>query len=194
MEKHAEKIRIAAAVALCLLVGLGVAGCKKKAPATAPDLVTDETVSAPRPDTAPPGDAVADAADPWGWDLDEINRRLHAEGLLADVYFDYDRAELSPESRARLEANARFLRENPQFVVAIEGHCDERGTIDYNLALGQQRAGGSQQYVELLGVPGNQLRSMSFGKERPQCSDPNESCWSRNRRAHFVVVERTGRS
>lgn len=192
MEKHAEKLRIAAAVTLCLLAGLSVAGCKKKAPATAPDLVVEETASAPSP-SAPPADAVAEEADPWGWDLDEINRRLLAEGLLADVYFDYDRAELSPESRAQLEVNANFLRENPQFVVSIEGHCDERGTIDYNLALGQQRAGGSQQYVELLGVPGTQLRSMSFGKERPQCSDPNESCWSRNRRAHFVVVERTGR-
>jgi len=182
-------------LAVCLLLAFAVGGCRKTQPVTAADTAVADDVETSLPSkaataaTEPP-----EAEDPWGWDLEEINRRLHGEGLLSDVYFDYDRAELRAEARAQLESNARFLRENPQFVVAIEGHCDERGTVDYNLALGQLRAGASRQYVEVLGVPGGQLRAMSFGKERPQCTDPDEACWSRNRRAHFVVVERTGQT
>jgi peptidoglycan-associated lipoprotein len=119
-----------------------------------------------------------------------VNDYVHAQGLLGDVYFDYDRSELRPEARTRLEANARFLKEHPQFVVTIEGHCDERGTIEYNIALGDRRASAAKRFLEESGVAAGTLRAVSYGKERPVCFESREDCWSKNRRAAFVITGR----
>jgi len=103
-----------------------------------------------------------------------------------DAYFDYDKADIRPEARAALSKTADFLKNYPQLKVAIEGHCDERGSTEYNLGLGDRRANAVKQYIVSLGVPADRLSTVSFGKEKPFCTESNESCWQQNRRGHFV--------
>lgn len=106
---------------------------------------------------------------------------------LADVYFDYDRSTLNEEGRAKLEANARRLREERDWQLVITGHCDERGSRDYNLVLGERRAQAVKRYLADLGIPTAKVQLASYGKEKPFCSESNEDCWKQNRRAHFVM-------
>jgi peptidoglycan-associated lipoprotein len=122
-----------------------------------------------------------------------VNDYVARNGLLGDVYFDFDKAELTEESRTRLARNADWLRAHPEFEVRIEGHCDERGTNEYNLALGERRAAAAREYLTSLGVSARNLTTLSYGEERPQCSDSSEGCWSRNRRAHFLITGRVAR-
>lgn len=103
-----------------------------------------------------------------------------------DAFFDYDSAEIRPDARQALQKTADFLRNYPQARVTIEGHCDERGSTEYNLALGDRRANAVKQYLVSLGVPADRLTSTSWGKEKPFCMQSNESCWQQNRRGHFV--------
>ena len=109
-------------------------------------------------------------------------------GPLQDVFFNYDSFDLSEEARQTLQANADWLQNNAEVKVEIEGHCDERGTSEYNLALGAKRARAAQDYLVTLGVPAERLSVISYGEELPQCTDANESCWQRNRRGHFSVL------
>ncbi len=106
---------------------------------------------------------------------------------LADVYFDYDRSSLNEEGRAKLEANARLLREERDWQLVITGHCDERGSRDYNLVLGERRAQAVKRYLADLGIPTAKVQLASYGKEKPFCTTSNEDCWKQNRRAHFVM-------
>lgn len=117
---------------------------------------------------------------------------MRDRGLLGDVYFDFDRAELKAEARERLSRNADFLKSRPEFLVTVEGHCDERGTNEYNLALGDRRATATRDYLVSLGVAASRIKIISYGEERPVCRDSNEGCWWQNRRSHFVVTGRTG--
>lgn len=103
-----------------------------------------------------------------------------------DAYFDYDKADIRPDARAALSKTADFLKAHPQFKVTIEGHCDERGSTEYNLGLGDRRASAVKQYLVSLGVSAGNLSTVSFGKEKPFCMDHNEACWQQNRRGHFV--------
>ena len=111
--------------------------------------------------------------------------------LLAErkIYFDYDRSEIKSEFREMLKAHADYLVANPNVSVAIEGHCDERGTREYNMALGERRAHSVRQYLTLQGVDDRQLRTVSFGEERPDVEGHDESAWKWNRRAVFVYSE-----
>jgi peptidoglycan-associated lipoprotein len=151
------------------------------------------TPSSPTVDVEPRTQAepVDKTPDPLAGDLAKVNDYLSANGLLGDVYFDFDKSDLRDDARARLARNAEWLRGHPEFEVTIEGHCDERGTNEYNLALGERRAAAAKDYLGSLGVAAARLRTLSYGEERPVCSESNESCWSRNRRAHFVVTGRT---
>ncbi|HET6372523.1 MAG TPA: peptidoglycan-associated lipoprotein Pal [Candidatus Polarisedimenticolia bacterium] len=119
-----------------------------------------------------------------------MNRYVVEQGLLNPVYFDYDRSGLGDDARSTLQRNAAFMREHPEFVVTIEGHCDERGTIEYNLGLGQLRASSARGYLSDLGVPKERMRTVSFGREKPFCTEAREACWSSNRRAHFAITDR----
>jgi peptidoglycan-associated lipoprotein len=109
---------------------------------------------------------------------------------LRDVNFEFDRYDLTPEARAILEDVARALKGNPQFTVQIEGHADERGTPEYNLALGERRAQAAKDYLVSLGVEANRIETVSYGEERPLDTTHNELAWALNRRAHFVVRTR----
>lgn len=110
-----------------------------------------------------------------------------------DVYFDYDMSELREDARRALNVNADLLRRalaiNPNLIVVIEGHCDERGSSEYNLGLGDRRANAARDYLIQLGVPANNLRTISFGEERPVCTEANEACYQRNRRAHLEPAQ-----
>jgi peptidoglycan-associated lipoprotein len=108
-------------------------------------------------------------------------------GPLADVHFDYDRATLTDEARAVLEKHALWLQNHRDAKVMVEGHCDERGTTEYNLALGEQRARAVAEYLAGLGVAESRLRTTSYGKERPLDPASTEAAWATNRRAHFAV-------
>jgi peptidoglycan-associated lipoprotein len=175
----------------CLVLASGCRG-RKQPPKTSADLPVPTTAPAPDPAPGPEPDmaAPAPAPDPLDGDLGSVNEYLRRQGLLGDAYFDYDRAELSEEARAQLAKNARFLSENPRFAMTLEGHCDERGTNEYNLALGERRAQSAKGYVVSLGVPATRLTTISYGEERPVCQEIEESCWSQNRRAHPLVTGR----
>jgi len=103
-----------------------------------------------------------------------------------DAYFDYDSADIRPDARTALQKTADFLKAHPQYRVTIEGHCDERGSTEYNLALGVRRANAVKAYLVSLGVPGDKLNTVSFGKEKPFCMQATEECYAQNRRGHFV--------
>jgi peptidoglycan-associated lipoprotein len=110
-------------------------------------------------------------------------------GPLKDVHFDYDRFDLRQEDRDVLQQDAEWLKQNAAAKVEIEGHCDERGTVEYNLALGAKRAKSVKDYLVSLGIPADRLSTISYGEELPLCHESNEACWARNRRAHLVVLQ-----
>lgn len=177
-----------------LSLGLVACGGKKRPPA----VTTDGRTSAPaRPSPTPPPwpDVPVDAGPDVQPMTDEtaraedfsVNDASGEGGPLADVYFDYDQARLSDAARALLEKHALWMQTHRSAKVAIEGHCDERGTTDYNLALGEQRARAARDYLVNLGVGGDRLTTVSYGKERPLDPASNETAWARNRRAHFLV-------
>jgi peptidoglycan-associated lipoprotein len=103
-----------------------------------------------------------------------------------DAYFDYNKADIRADARAALSKTADFLKHYPRFKVTIEGHCDERGSTEYNLGLGDRRASAAKQYLVSLGVSEDRISTVSFGKEKPFCMESNEACWQQNRRGHFV--------
>ena len=111
-----------------------------------------------------------------------------AAGPLKDIYFDFDRYDLKPDARATLKANADWLKANPSARAEIEGHCDERGTNEYNLALGAKRAQAARDYLITLGIAKDRLSTKSYGEELPVCKEQNEGCWQKNRRDRFVVI------
>ncbi len=123
--------------------------------------------------------------------LDALRRgvppQTPAGSALKDIYFDFDSYTLSTESRTTLKAAADWLKKNPAARVAIEGHCDERGTSEYNLALGAKRAQAAKDYLVTLGVPPDRLSTVSYGEEIPLCREHFESCWQQNRRDRFVT-------
>ncbi len=106
-----------------------------------------------------------------------------------DAYFDLDKADIRSDARNALAKTAEFLRSYPQVKVTIEGHCDERGSTEYNLGLGERRSQAARQFLVSLGVPAERMETVSFGKEKPFCNEHSEDCWQKNRRAHFVMVK-----
>jgi peptidoglycan-associated lipoprotein len=179
-----------AAVILAVAGLVAVTGCGKKTRPPAP------AVAPTSPPPAPPlaDDAHAAEQDEYarlkGMSAEEIDRL----GLLGEVQFDYDKADIRADARPVLAKNAEVLRRFDFLGVTIEGHCDERGTVEYNLALGQRRAHATNDYLVSLGVAASRLHTTSYGKESPVCSESTEECWARNRRARFKVTGTAGRN
>jgi peptidoglycan-associated lipoprotein len=119
------------------------------------------------------------------------NRQPTVEELFAkevkDAYFDYDKADIRSDARDALSTTAQFLRSYPQVKVVLEGHCDERGSTEYNLALGDRRAAAAKQFLVSLGISGDRIETVSYGKEKPFCTASTEDCYAQNRRGHFVM-------
>jgi peptidoglycan-associated lipoprotein len=109
---------------------------------------------------------------------------------LKNIYFDFDKSEIRPDDARILDANADWLKSNQDVVILIEGHCDERGTNEYNLALGDRRARSTTNYLVAHGVAANRITTISYGEERPLCAEHSEACWAKNRRAHFLAKTR----
>ncbi len=177
-------------VALSLLVALAACGGKRPpAVTTAPGgtggpgrpVPPGGTQSLEGPDVQPVdrGSELADS---------ELSDATSGEGgPLEDIHFEYDSPALTDAARAILERHAAWIESHPGVRIAVEGHCDERGTVEYNLALGDQRARAARDYLVSLGVGSERLTAMSFGKERPLDPASNEAAWARNRRGHFAV-------
>jgi len=103
-----------------------------------------------------------------------------------DIYFDYDKSDIRPDQQAALQGDAQFLQQHAGIRITVEGHCDERGSTEYNLALGTNRADAVKNALIQAGVSGSRIKTYSYGKEKPFCTESNESCWQQNRRGHFV--------
>jgi peptidoglycan-associated lipoprotein len=113
---------------------------------------------------------------------------LNAQKPLQDVYFAYDQSDLSDEARANLQKNADWMKKWTTTMVTVEGHADSRGTSEYNLALGERRAAAVRDYLGSLGIPTTRVTIVTMGEEQPVCTEEAESCWSLNRRGHFVIT------
>ena len=105
-----------------------------------------------------------------------------------DAFFDYDKSDIRPDGRDALTSSAEFLRANPNSMIRLEGYCDERGSIEYNLGLGDRRANSAKDFLVSLGISSERMTTISYGKERPFCTEGNEDCWQQNRRAHLVCT------
>jgi len=119
---------------------------------------------------------------------DEPARYKEERGLFEDIYFDFDKYDIRPEGKPVLNGIASWLMKNSDARLSIEGHCDERGTNEYNLALGDRRAKAARDFLIALGVAAKRIEIVSYGEEKPQCTEQTEECWAKNRRAHFVVL------
>ncbi|MEO8260081.1 MAG: peptidoglycan-associated lipoprotein Pal [Acidobacteriota bacterium] len=186
-----------AALLVLVFGAVAVAACGKKTPPVAralpPPAAPSGSAAAPARPPAPP-EAVPDPAvvppEPVREDsiasasLDDLNRN----SPIMPVFFEYDSSDLSGEAQAILDANATALKKYASWTITIEGHSDERGTAEYNLALGERRAVTARAYLVSLGIPGDRLRTVSYGKEFPFDPGHDDSAWSKNRRAHFVIT------
>jgi peptidoglycan-associated lipoprotein len=178
-------------ICVALMVA-GTAACAKKQPPVArptppappPSATTTRPADPPAPMREPIPPEPLPADDVAGRSLDDLNR----DSPLQPVFFALDSTEIDDKGRATLQANAAVLKKYPAWVITIEGHCDERGTAEYNLALGERRALSARTYLVSLGVDANRIRTVSYGSEFPFDPAHQESAWSRNRRAHFVIT------
>jgi peptidoglycan-associated lipoprotein len=163
------------AAVLVMVAAIAVTGCAKK------KRITDESATGV-------GGTGNEESLAEGGSLGRYKRGLGPEedGVLKDVHFAYDSYELDGSARDVLAANAEWLKENKRAKTEIEGHCDERGTVEYNLALGAKRAKAVKDYLVTLGVASERLTTISYGEELPLCRDASEQCYARNRRVHFV--------
>jgi peptidoglycan-associated lipoprotein len=119
-----------------------------------------------------------------------IEGEVFESKLLKDIRFDYDKYDIRRVDEGIIRENAAFLKKNPKMKIQIEGHCDERGTVEYNLALGERRANNTKRYLVSLGITSDRISTISFGKERPLDPGHNEEAWAKNRRAHIVVLSK----
>jgi peptidoglycan-associated lipoprotein len=181
------------AFVIAVLSVVAIAGCGKKTPPP-PPAPPPAAPKAPPP-APPPTQAteVAPKVDEYGrlkaMSAEEVDRL----GLLQEIHFEFDKAEIRDADRQIVAKNAEVLKKFDFLKVTVEGHCDERGTVEYNLALGERRAKAAFDYLVSLGVGADRLRSVSYGKEVAVCNESNEACWARNRRARFTVTGKTTR-
>jgi len=187
--------RLVSTLALCSALAVAAAGCHKKVAATPPaPPPPPPPATAPPPPPAPaPPPAPTPAPAPRPLSEEELFARksvdqLNAEKPLSDVYFELDRTDIKDEGRSILQRDADWMKRWTSTQVTIEGHCDSRGSAEYNLGLGSRRASAVKDYLVSLGVPATRLTTVSKGKEQPVCTDENESCWSQNRRGHFLIT------
>jgi len=181
MSTRVSPTRLTTVIVLVLLT-LALGACAKKKPASSNQFGPPTSSSARSVDVGSTGNdfSTGDPAAPHNasGELDPA--------LIGAVYFDFDEYELNDGARAQLARNAEYLKAHPELRLSVEGHCDERGTSEYNIALGARRAEAARTYLITLGIDGSRLKSMSYGEENPFCTDSNERCWSQNRRAHFA--------
>jgi len=201
---------------LILCFGLFLAGCPKKTVVVSreqPSVQKSEEASRPEAERAAREAKEAkeakerelarikeeEAKKPIGGELEKslvakkergIEGEIFESKLLKDIHFDFDKYDIRREDEEILKENAALLKKNPKMKIQIEGHCDERGTVEYNLALGERRANNTKKYFVSLGISSSRISTISFGKERPLDPGHNEEAWAKNRRAHIVVLSK----
>ncbi len=180
-----------------LLAGLMITGCARRPATTAASAATPAPAAAPSPAPAPSAPSAAAPAPPApavaaapAQAPRPVPREFMAVAALKEVYFDFDKYDIRSEDAKTLDANATWLKSNGDNLVLIEGHCDERGTNEYNLALGERRAKATMNYLVSQGIQANRITIISYGEERPVCTEKTEACWAKNRRANFLVKPR----
>lgn len=174
---------------LSLVIFGSLMGCPKKQAETATQNIPAPNQETPAP--PPPVVELPPAAEPPPITEKEITRApvpVKADEELKDIFFDYDKSTIRPDAKEALDADVRWLKANAQAKVKIEGHSDERGTNEYNLALGERRAHSIKQFLVAQGISPSRISTISYGEDRPFCADSNESCFKLNRRAHFVMT------
>ncbi|MBL4858532.1 MAG: peptidoglycan-associated lipoprotein Pal [Erythrobacter sp.] len=165
------------ATTVMLTSALALAACQKKAPEEIPPPPAETTTSTPTPTSSGPA-------------VGSMEHFMQAVGQAnTTVYFDTDRYNIDAEDSAKLQTQAQYFNQYPDVRFTIEGHADERGTREYNLALGERRANAAKNYLVSLGIPASRIRTVSYGKERPVALGSNEAAWAQNRRAATVTID-----
>lgn len=192
-------------VFLCMLLVLGMlyAGCSsKKVVQPTPQLaepeiksqaaVTAQEPAQKRPEIRP-AERISEQQLAKIATKDETSGRIEEKAMFDDIHFDYDKYEVRSEAQAVFQTIASWLLKNPSAKILIEGHCDERGTNEYNLALADRRAKSVRDYLIALGTTSGKVEMVSYGEEKPLCTEHTEECWAKNRRAHFVILKEAGK-
>ena len=169
-------LRIGVAVMLC--AGLALSGCSSQQPTTGAGAATSGN---------PSGLGESEAGKTSLQQMQQGTLGVGTGGPLTDIHFDYDDFTIRPQDGEILRGNARWLEQHAANRLQVEGHCDERGSEEYNIALGAKRAQAAKEYLTTLGINSDRISTISYGKELPLCTEHEESCWAQNRRAHFVV-------
>ena len=186
--------RLVSTIALGAALAIAAAGCHKKVPAAAPLPPPPPPPAAPRtPPPPPPPPAPAPAPAPRPLSEEEVFARksvdqLNAEKPFDDVFFDLDKSSVREDAKPALQKDAEWMKKWTSVMITLEGHCDSRGSAEYNLGLGNRRAAAVKDYLTSLGVPAGRVTIVSKGKEQPFCNEANEGCWQQNRRGHFVIT------
>jgi peptidoglycan-associated lipoprotein len=182
------------AVLALIVCAVAIAACGRRTqPVAAPTTPPPAVQEAPPPPPPPVAEAPDAPSTPAALTEEEIFARktldeLNAEKPLADAFFDFDQWQVREDARTSLQTNAEWLRRWPSTRVTIEGHCDARGTSEYNLALGDRRANAVRSYLISLGIAPDRLLVVSKGEEAPFCAEDGEDCWQQNRRGHFIIT------
>ena len=174
-----RRARTGAVVVLCVVALLGGGGCKKKGPSPLDSDLAGANGGMGEGGLGGRGGSMARA---------QRGEMPEEDGILKDVHFGYDAADLDAEAQSIISQNAQWLKANPNAKVEVEGHCDDRGTIEYNLGLGSRRAKAAKDALVTDGIASGRISTISYGKELPLCHEQTESCYARNRRVHFVVL------
>ena len=194
--KNYRNLTLAAVAAVSMIA----AGCAKKTAAVPPPPAPAATTASAAPESRPTPSRTTTTPTPAPAPTQtsrypDAATRARIDQLLAkieDAYFDYDKATLRPDALKALESDSTELRDilklYPDYKLTIEGHCDERGSAEYNMALGNKRAEAAKDYLVKVGIPSGQLPIVSYGKEHPVCEDHDEACWQRNRRIHIMAM------
>jgi len=188
------KSRMPVVVPVILLLSIFVLwGCPKMFEETSAPESTQEAAPAEAPKEEPKveqkAEPVKEEAKPEAPKEETKERAATAETGLQPIYFDFDKSFVRDDAKAVMKANAEWLKANPKVKVKIEGNCDERGTKEYNQALGQRRATSAKKYLADMGISAKRISLISYGKEKPVCTESTEACWQKNRRDDFVATE-----
>ncbi|HEY0788296.1 MAG TPA: peptidoglycan-associated lipoprotein Pal [Thermoanaerobaculia bacterium] len=193
MNRNRGRVFLIMLVVLSLALAFGCRTRAKKAevvPEPVPPVVEPEP-ERPAVEVAPPTDFVKEpevAAEDLSGSTEELTERAQRLGWVRDVFFEFDSFTLSADGQDALAVTASWLKAHPEFSLLVEGHCDERGTQQYNLALGDRRANVAKDYIVTLGVDAGRVRTISYGEERPFATGSDETSWAQNRRAHMTLV------
>lgn len=188
-------------VSMVVLMIVLVPACRRRTPPPVAHPATTDTTPPPTVTIPPPTDTATTVAPREDFvrdeqpqeeqlpsDIEALNQMAQTRGFIRDAFFNYDEATLDSDAQSNLTATADWLRRNAQYNLLIEGHCDERGTEQYNLALGDRRANAARDFLLTLGIDASRIRTVSYGEERPFETGHDDAAWRQNRRAHLVLV------